>query len=67
MAEEVFGRFGGLDVLVNNDGDVAGEQTSWRDPTEESIDHPLAVDVKEPCCASTNSALGCWTRATAPS
>jgi 3-oxoacyl-[acyl-carrier protein] reductase len=46
MAEEVFGRFGGLDVLVNNVGDVAREQMSWRDVTAESIDHVLAVDVK---------------------
>jgi NAD(P)-dependent dehydrogenase (short-subunit alcohol dehydrogenase family) len=46
MAEEVFGRFGGLDVLVNNVGDMAGDQMSWRELTEESIDHVLAVDVK---------------------
>ncbi|MHC3473542.1 SDR family NAD(P)-dependent oxidoreductase [Streptomyces sp. 7R007] len=46
MAEEVFGRFAGLDVLVNNVGDVAGEQMSWRELTEESIDHVLAVDIK---------------------
>lgn len=46
MAEEVFGRFGGLDVLVNNVGDVAGDQMSWRELTEESIDHVLAVDIK---------------------
>ena len=46
MAEEVFIQFGGLDVLVNNVGDVAGDQMSWHDLTEESIDHVLAVDVK---------------------
>jgi 3-oxoacyl-[acyl-carrier protein] reductase len=46
MAEEVFARFGTLDVLVNNVGDVAPEQMSWRDLTEESIDRVLAVDVK---------------------
>ena len=46
MADEVFSRFGGLDVAVNNVGDVAREQMSWRDITEESIDHVLAVDVK---------------------
>jgi 3-oxoacyl-[acyl-carrier protein] reductase len=46
MAEEVFARFGRLDVLVNNVGDVAPEQMSWRDITEELIDRVLSVDVK---------------------
>jgi len=46
MAEAAFAELGGVDVLVNNVGDVAREQMSWRDITEESIDHVLAVDVK---------------------
>lgn len=46
MAEQVFAELGGLDVLVNNVGDVAPEQMSWRDLTEESLDRVLAVDVK---------------------
>lgn len=46
LATEVFDRLGGLDVLVNNVGDVAREQMSWRDITEESVDHVLAVDIK---------------------
>lgn len=46
MAEEVWSYFGRLDVAVNNVGDVAREQMSWRDITEESIDHVLAVDIK---------------------
>jgi NAD(P)-dependent dehydrogenase (short-subunit alcohol dehydrogenase family) len=46
MATAVFERFGGLDVLVNNVGDVAPEQMSWRDLNEASIDRVLAVDVK---------------------
>jgi len=46
MADAVFDGFGGLDVLVNNVGDVAREQMSWRDITEESIDHVLDVDIK---------------------
>ncbi|WNV85994.1 SDR family oxidoreductase [Umezawaea sp. Da 62-37] len=46
MADEVWGHFGRVDVLVNNVGDVAREQMSWRDITEESIDHVLAVDIK---------------------
>jgi 3-oxoacyl-[acyl-carrier protein] reductase len=46
MADEVFRTFGGLDVLVNNVGDVARDQMSWRDITAEAIDHVLAVDIK---------------------
>ena len=46
LADEVFERLGGLDVAINNVGDVAREQMSWRDLTEESVDHVLAVDIK---------------------
>jgi len=46
MADTVFRALGGLDVLVNNVGDVARDQMSWRDISEESVDHVLAVDVK---------------------
>lgn len=46
MADEAFEKLGGVDVLVNNVGDVARQQMSWRDITEESIDHVLAVDIK---------------------
>jgi len=46
LAEAAFEQLGGVDVLVNNVGDVAREQMSWRDITEESIDHVLAVDIK---------------------
>jgi 3-oxoacyl-[acyl-carrier protein] reductase len=46
MADAAFEAFGGLDVLINNVGDVAREQMSWRDITEESIDHILGVDIK---------------------
>ena len=46
MASAAFGQLGGVDVLINNVGDVAREQMSWRDITEESIDHILAVDIK---------------------
>ncbi|MEU4240676.1 SDR family oxidoreductase [Actinoplanes sp. NPDC026619] len=46
LAEDAFTQLGGVDVLINNVGDVAREQMSWRDITEESVDHVLAVDIK---------------------
>jgi 3-oxoacyl-[acyl-carrier protein] reductase len=46
MADAVWDGFGRLDVAINNVGDMASEQASWRDITEESIDHTLAVDIK---------------------
>jgi 3-oxoacyl-[acyl-carrier protein] reductase len=46
FAEAAFAELGTIDVLVNNVGDVAREQMSWRDITEESVDHVLAVDIK---------------------
>lgn len=46
MAERVWKELGPLDILVNNSGDVAWGQRSWRDITEESIDQTLAVDIK---------------------
>jgi 3-oxoacyl-[acyl-carrier protein] reductase len=46
MATEVFAQLGTLHVLVNNVGEMAAEQTSWKDITEESIDHVLSVDIK---------------------
>jgi 3-oxoacyl-[acyl-carrier protein] reductase len=46
MADTVFGELGKLHGLVNNVGDMASGQNSWRDVTEESIDHVLAVDIK---------------------
>jgi 3-oxoacyl-[acyl-carrier protein] reductase len=46
LADEVFAKVPRLDILVNNVGDVAPEQMSWRDVTEELIDRVLAVDVK---------------------
>ncbi|GIF25370.1 NAD(P)-dependent dehydrogenase (short-subunit alcohol dehydrogenase family) [Actinoplanes tereljensis] len=46
LADDAFTQLGGVDVLINNVGDVAREQMSWRDITEESVDHVLAVDIK---------------------
>jgi 3-oxoacyl-[acyl-carrier protein] reductase len=42
MADEA----GDVDVLVNNVGDMASSQTSWRELDEETIDHVLDVDIK---------------------
>jgi len=46
MAQEVVDHFGRVDVLVNNVGDMAAQQMSWRDLDPVRIDHMLAVDVK---------------------
>ena len=37
---------GGIDVLVNNVGDMAASQMSWRELTPESVDHTLELDIK---------------------
>src|SRR4051812_12773005 len=46
MADAAWREFGVIDAAINNVGDVARQQMSWRDITEESIDHVLDVDVK---------------------
>jgi 3-oxoacyl-[acyl-carrier protein] reductase len=46
LADEVTERTGGLDILVNNVGDVAPEQASWRELREDLVDRVIAVDVK---------------------
>jgi 3-oxoacyl-[acyl-carrier protein] reductase len=46
MADWAFGAQRGLDVLINNVGDMASGQASWTEITEEAIDHVLAVDIK---------------------
>lgn len=38
--------FGRIDVLVNNVGDMALDQKSWREMDEHVVDHTLAVDIK---------------------
>jgi len=46
MASDAFDGDAGVDVLVNNVGDMASGQASWTEVTEEAIDHVLAVDIK---------------------
>lgn len=46
LVEQSFSHFGTVDVLVNNVGDVASEQMSWRDLDQEALDRVIDVDVK---------------------
>jgi len=46
ITNAAFAEFGKVDVLVNNVGDMALEQTSWRQLDEKAVDHMLAVDIK---------------------
>jgi 3-oxoacyl-[acyl-carrier protein] reductase len=46
ITERAFAQFGHIDVLVNNVGDMALEQKSWRELDEKVVDHTLAVDIK---------------------
>jgi 3-oxoacyl-[acyl-carrier protein] reductase len=46
ITESAFAGFGHVDVLVNNVGDMAIDQTSWRELDEKVVDHTLAVDIK---------------------
>ena len=46
MVQWAFDEHGGVDVLINNVGDMASGQASWEEVTEEAIDHVLAVDIK---------------------
>jgi 3-oxoacyl-[acyl-carrier protein] reductase len=46
MAAWAFADGGGVDVLMNNVGDMASGQASWTEVTEEAIDHVLSVDIK---------------------
>lgn len=46
LADATFDHFGGLDVLINNVGDVASEQMSWRELTQEALDRVIDVDLK---------------------
>ena len=46
IADTAFAAMGAIDILVNNVGDMALDQVSWRQFDEKVIDHTLAVDVK---------------------
>ncbi len=46
ITEQAFREFGKVDVLVNNVGDMALGQNSWREMDEKVVDHTLAVDIK---------------------
>jgi 3-oxoacyl-[acyl-carrier protein] reductase len=46
MADEAWNLTGGVDVLVNNVGDIATDQMSWRQIDEAVLDRVLAVDIK---------------------
>lgn len=46
ITEQSFAAFGQVDVLVNNVGDMALDQKSWRELDEKVVDHTLAVDIK---------------------
>lgn len=48
LADSLWKDFGPIDVLINCAGDMVNKQMSWKDITEESIDHALSVDIKGP-------------------
>lgn len=46
ITAQAYAEFENVDVLVNNVGDMAIDQKSWRELDEKVIDHTLAVDIK---------------------
>ena len=46
MTDKAFAEFGHVDVLVNNVGDMAIDQKSWREMDEKVVSHTLDVDIK---------------------
>jgi 3-oxoacyl-[acyl-carrier protein] reductase len=45
IADTAFRNFGGIDILVNNVGDMAVDQKSWREFDPQVIEHTLKVDI----------------------
>jgi 3-oxoacyl-[acyl-carrier protein] reductase len=46
MIDAAWRETGGIDVLMNNVGDIATDQTTWKEIDEAVIDRVLAVDIK---------------------
>jgi 3-oxoacyl-[acyl-carrier protein] reductase len=46
ITETSYNAFGHIDILINNVGDMALDQVSWREMDEKVVDHTLAVDIK---------------------
>ena len=46
MIDDAWTTCGGIDVLLNNVGDIATDQTTWREIDEAVVDRVLAVDIK---------------------
>jgi 3-oxoacyl-[acyl-carrier protein] reductase len=46
MIAEAWDATGGIDVLINNVGDIATDQHDWREIDEAIVDRVLAVDIK---------------------
>jgi 3-oxoacyl-[acyl-carrier protein] reductase len=46
MVDAAWRASGGIDVLINNVGDIATDQRDWREIDETIIDRVLAVDIK---------------------
>jgi NAD(P)-dependent dehydrogenase (short-subunit alcohol dehydrogenase family) len=46
MVEKVWNEFGPIDVLINNAGETAAQQMSWREMREEWIEETINLDLK---------------------
>jgi NAD(P)-dependent dehydrogenase (short-subunit alcohol dehydrogenase family) len=46
MVEKVWKEFGPIDVLINNAGETAAQQMSWREMREEWIEETINLDLK---------------------